>query len=323
MRKISIWCLLLLLCASLLPAGAETVRCSVCGREIVGRYVRSNGAVFCLDDYEKVRPRCSMCGKKLTDKYFVRNGSPICKECYHKSARHCCICGKDISGKYLIFDRDIFSCISCYNSNLPRCVTCGCPVDDRKVAPLGGAGGYACSRHAKQAIISDAKATALMKSVYGQLQYTLGSRMKLHAYSLNVCLVNLQTLMQRCGSANYSLRGFCSSERLGARTRHTIYVLSGINEKSMRKVLAHELGHAWQFENNPNVTHCTPLFKEGFAEWVAYKNTEVYGTRSDLEDMLANQASPEYSQGLRRFLDYEENLGKSGILKMATNYTSF
>ena len=107
MRR-SVWILLF----GLLPIVAQALSCSVCGREIRGQYLRSEGRILCSPEcWEKILPRCSLCDAPLAGRYV----------------------------KFVTGGRERLYCLKC--SELPRCFSCDLPTngaalpDGRKLCP--------------------------------------------------------------------------------------------------------------------------------------------------------------------------------------------
>lgn len=90
-----------------------------------------------------------------------------------------------------------------------------------------------------------------------------------------------------------------------------IYVLYGLPRLLLRTVIAHELAHAWQGENAPLLKD--PLWREGFAEWVAYQHLRDLGASKAAERMLKTEHP--YRPGLERCLEVERQAGIAGVLE--------
>ena len=354
MKRIKIFSVLLLL--ALLTGGVwgGTLRCSKCGKAINGRYYERRGQVYCLDDYEKIRTRCGVCRKPIDGQYYKNNNKIYCPSCFKKSLPSCYVCKKRLSGKYYegsdkhkycvaCFEKRRPVCVCCHkkikgkyavyldgvtacekcakDKKHPRCVECRCPIDSFMTQPIPRYGGYVCDKHRLTAVTDPAVAATLLKGARANVISTLGTVMTVRNPIVSVELANYQELQKLYNGESEGISGFCRTQSNFFKTYHTIYVLAGMSRENMSRVLAHELAHAWQNENNPNMRRASGPFVEGFAEWVSYKTTSVYGDKKLLKPMLDNP-DKEYGQGLRDFLKYEKRFGENAVIEAAKTKTS-
>ena len=347
MRRVKIFLVLLLLALMTGSSWCGTLRCSRCGQVIDGRYYEREGKVYCVADYEKIRLRCSVCRNPITNQYYTKNKKIFCPSCFKKTLPRCTYCNKRLDNKYYKDGKNRFICTQCYenhrpicicchkkikgrysvylddvtacekcakDTSKPRCVECRCPIDAFMTSPIPRYGGYVCDKHRAAAITDSAVAATLMQGARRNIISTLGTVMTIRKPILDVKLVNLQELQKYYGKDSQGIRGFCLTEYRGLEMRHTIYVLAGMSRGNMPRVLAHELAHAWQHENNPKSRNASKKFVEGFAEWVSYKTTSVFGEKKLLKQMLNNQVD-DYGQGLRDFLQYEKQHGENATIE--------
>ncbi|MBQ7568141.1 hypothetical protein IJT17_04975 [bacterium] len=341
----------LVLCA--VPLWADALRCSMCGKTISGRYYRSSdGRIYCIADYNKSRPRCHTCGnvidgtyyqgeggtktckscyaksrpvcklchKKLFGSYYYdKSGNTYCSKCHEATLPVCCCCRKKISGIVYNFYGGVRACQTCnFDKRNPRCVECNGPVNKTHSPPLPYFGGYVCEKHRPVAVTEKGQINALLQSARQSMVNALGREMEIRGSRLEVKLSNLSQLMAESGQQSAHLRGFCRTRTLGPLRSHTIFALAGVSREHMLCVLAHELGHAWQNENNRFVSSLPSRFKEGFAEWVSYKVAKFNGLDGEAQRIIDNQAGDDYSQGVRDFLNYEKMHGTKATLELAT-----
>jgi len=92
--------------------------------------------------------------------------------------------------------------------------------------------------------------------------------------------------------------------------RRTLYVLSGLPRILFIQTVAHEWGHAWEGENCPLLR--TPIVREGFAEWVAYKTLRALGADEKAASMTTKPDL--YGDGLRHMLTLEKRKSVAGVL---------
>ena len=91
-----------------------------------------------------------------------------------------------------------------------------------------------------------------------------------------------------------------------AQGRSAIYVERALPRGLLLGTFAHELGHAWQATQAPDLRD--PLLCEGFAEWVAHSVLSASGLRA----MAARAARRDdlYGRGLRHYLQIELHRGR-------------
>ena len=352
-KRFKYFIVLLLLALTTGSVWCGDLRCSRCGKPIEGRYYKLKGRVYCVADYEKVRLRCSVCRQPISGQYYTKDNKTYCLTCYTKLLPRCSVCKTRIKGRYFKLDERVLCpvcfekrrpvCICCHkkikgqyhiymdgvtacekcsrDNSKPRCVECRCPVDSFSNPPIPRYGGFVCDKHRAAAITDPAVAATLMQGARKNIISTLGPVMSIRNPILGVKLVNLQELQKYYGKDSPGIRGFCLTQYRGLRMTHTIYVLAGMSRDNMSRVLAHELAHAWQHENNPKCRYASERFAEGFAEWVSYKTTEVFGEKKLLKQMLDNQLD-EYGQGLRDFLQYEKTHGEKATVNAGKTQTS-
>ena len=98
-----------------------------------------------------------------------------------------------------------------------------------------------------------------------------------------------------------------------------IRISSELSRRAAITVLAHELGHAWQAENNPLWQRVDPFLSEGFAEWVAYSALRCYGDGASAYK-IRSSGDVVYGGGLRYFLDLERQGGAPLIFEIARTW---
>jgi hypothetical protein len=91
--------------------------------------------------------------------------------------------------------------------------------------------------------------------------------------------------------------------------KRAIYAETGLPQILLIQVLAHEAAHAWQGENCPLLRD--PLFREGFAEWVAYRVLLTLGAVK--KAALMEGRTDLYGQGLQAMLGLERAGGTEAV----------
>lgn len=94
----------------------------------------------------------------------------------------------------------------------------------------------------------------------------------------------------------------------------SIWIITGYSREYAVGILAHEFAHAWQSTEAPARQNKMP--KEGFATWCQYKMLMSLGAKS-MANALFSLSDPDYSQGLRIYLDVEAKSGTSGVINYA------
>lgn len=84
-------------------------------------------------------------------------------------------------------------------------------------------------------------------------------------------------------------------------------------------VLAHELGHAWQFSSRPDVEDIEDFLAEGFAEWTAFHLMRRAGL-TEFSYRIKTSRDPLYGKSVRWFLDLEEQHGMGAVVSVMLNW---
>lgn len=85
-------------------------------------------------------------------------------------------------------------------------------------------------------------------------------------------------------------------------------------------VMAHELGHAWQFEVQPDPDAISDFLAEGFAEWVSYHLIKRTGLVEFCSKIKTNP-DPIYGNGFRWFFQVEEKFGPEAVINIMKTWT--
>lgn len=100
-----------------------------------------------------------------------------------------------------------------------------------------------------------------------------------------------------------------SSNEKGSASR--IFILNGLSYERALAVISHELTHAWQIDNCPMEQRL--VYKEGFAQWVAYKVMLNRGYIDEANILLSSQDAI-YGEGLRFMINVEAYYGVNGTI---------
>ena len=300
-------------------------RCSACGLGIQGRYYEMGGGrVLCEADYQKQRPHCSACGLLIQGAYYEAGGRVLCPADYDRQLPHCDTCGAKLAGSYVLVgaEKEQKVCSAC-SASLPGCSICGLKVP-RSGQRLSD-GRYLCSSHAQQAIMDPREAAAVVRGAEEVVVAALGPGMRL-AHPIDEVLLadrtQLAALHQGPGTSPEGLAGMFQRQTRGTELRYRVYLLNGLPRERLLSVAAHEYAHAWQSENNARFLECSDRFKEGFAQWVAWRVNEHLGRRFERLTLLSNPALV-YTQGLRAFTDLGRQEGDAATLRRAATQVDF
>lgn len=232
----------------------------------------------------------------------------------NQSPKHCHLCGRRLWGRGWVYapngvpdGQAIVVCRHC-RKTAPRCDVCGVPMgpnhvrlpDDRRI----------CARCHQTAVYDPARARALFERVARTVTDQLGLGLSV---GTDFTLVDHRHLQRLAEEAHPALQGD-PDKVVGLFVRkgrkRVMYLLSGLPQILFIQTVAHEWAHAWQGENCPLLE--TPLVREGFAEWVAYKTLQAMGAVKKMALMERQEGL--YGEGLREMLELERRSGVSGVL---------
>jgi len=232
----------------------------------------------------------------------------------------CGICGNEIGEvTYIVVDKVTEEkkhiCIEC--SKLPHdCFICGLPVK-RDFTELPD-GRVLCERDVKNAVLDDDEARKICDNVKEALDRLLVRFVTFPGTNVETSVVdrvNLQALFKVPGN-DYecpNILGYTQSRTNFNRIVHQISLMSGLPRAELKSVCAHELSHAWVFENVPGARKKTLSrdAHEGFCELVAYK---LMSSEED-EEQKAHIRRNRYTRGqIDLFIDADERYGFNDIV---------
>lgn len=244
-------------------------------------------------------------------------GPPLCETCA-RSAPRCAACHQPILGVFYTFEELLPAaaqrqfCAACVQRR-PRCDLCAAPVPNG-AAPLAG-GQWRCALCALDVVSDLAEVRALFAQATAALVGLVGAPLR-ETPRLEVVsrreMGEVRGRYERSArdakpeTAGHHVLGYCV-HRGGSST---IYVEQALPRTMLLGTLAHELGHAWQAERNPDLRE--PLLSEGFAEWVAHRVLVSAGYQTAAA--RATRRDDIYGRGLRHFLDLERDHGRAAVL---------
>jgi len=206
-------------------------------------------------------------------------------------------------------------CIDC--SKLPHdCFICGLPVKhDFTELPDGR---VLCARDAKNAVLDDDEAKKICDDVKEALDRLFARFITFPGTNIESSIVDrvsLQALFKVPGN-DYecpNILGYTQSRTNFNRSVHQISLMSGLPLAELRSVCAHELSHAWVFENVPGARKRTLSrdSHEAFCELVAYKLM----SSEDDEEQKAHIRRNHYTRGqIDLFIEADDRFGFNDII---------
>ena len=320
LRWVSILFVLFLFAPLLLPA--QSIRCTLCGKKISGRYLVSDGKADCSQRcFDRTLPRCATCGKILRDNRFQYKNRQYCSiDCMKPVLPKCDSCHQPIAGKYGVYPTPMGEkrvlCHHC--SRLPRCFACELPGKGARLPD----GRRTCASCAKESIRDPEEAERLFQEVRERTEKLLGEEIRC---PLRLRLVDEPTLravtnlppdkntieLGYCRSNMLERKGKTISEIIGYRCE--VYLLDSLPRWRFREIAAHELAHHWQYHAAPYLRD--RVMQEGFAEYMASLVNREFG-QENLNARIEQRRDPVYGAGFRKIRSVARREGIEGVKKM-------
>jgi hypothetical protein len=215
----------------------------------------------------------------------------------------CTACGKPLTGEAVIYNGDTEHpyCLEC-DASPERCDACGQPLGVSW--RLYSDGRRLCALCLRDGVFSAERAMPIKREVFHLLESLVGIRPPNDVHYQIVDEKRLRVLLGR--EVGYE-QGLTDLDTTGAIT---ISILSGLRSVRFTHTLAHEIAHAWAFENTPSELSLET--SEGFAEWIAFLVLEKKGYNNETSRMISR--GDVYGEGLRRMLSMQQRWGVAGIL---------
>ncbi len=232
----------------------------------------------------------------------------------------CTICGKDFGSTVYVFTDKVTSekkriCAEC--SLLKEiCFVCGLPVradftklpDDRIL----------CQRDVKNAILDDDEARQICEDTRDAMERLFSRFLDLPHTNLTIAVVDRVSLLDlfKMPGNDYScpnVLGYIQSKTNRTSVKHEISLLGGLPRGEFKAVCAHELSHAWVYDNVPTNRRKTLGHDahEGFCELLAYLLMDSEGDEDEKKAILRNA----YTRGQSKlFIEAEQTYGLNDIL---------
>lgn len=245
---------------------------------------------------------------------------PLCR--LVAGSDRCALCGALFTDKvYTVTDRVTEEkkqiCEQCLN--LPKtCFRCGLPVkQDYTELPDGR---VLCARDVKDAVLEEAEAKQIISDVQSSLDRLFSRFASFPSTNVETAVVdrvNLQALLALPGGHDYvcpNVLGYTQSSTNHGNIEHKISLMSGLDRAALKAVCAHELSHAWVFENIAPERRKTlgTDAHEGFCELVAFLLMDAQGDEETKQRILQNL----YTRGqIHLFIETEQRYGFNDVLE--------
>lgn len=303
--------------------------CHLCGRQLIGRYVRYETGLTVCASCERTRPRCARCSVPLSDSAITAahgSGSvSLCAEC-SRTASRCAACAQPLLGVFYTFENPLVVnagasqerkfCARCVQHR-PRCDLCSAPVPEGATPVADGQ--WRCGVCATDLVLAEDGVRMVYRQATAAFANVVGSALRETPRLEVVGRREMGALRRRYargaagvrpdgdshGDTHHVLGYFVSSKGTA-----TIYVEQALPRPLLLGTLAHELGHAWQAERAPGLRDL--LLSEGFAEWAAHR--VLVGAGLQAIAARATRRDDIYGRGLRHFLALERRAGRAAVL---------
>jgi hypothetical protein len=124
----------------------------------------------------------------------------------------------------------------------------------------------------------------------------------------------LRPVRVRMVTADHLLR-LAGRPAQGLYEEGVIYLSADLRRREGLAVLAHEYGHAWQYQHRQDIDRVEGLLFEGFAEWVSFHVLAQIDDSAGLEAVMRDPS--DYGRGARWYLALEKKSGMSAALESA------
>ncbi len=238
---------------------------------------------------------------------------------------HCTICKAVLVGKiYLLPDNvsgeKVQICGDCLKLT-SVCFMCGLPVKENyKELPDGR---FLCARDVKNAVIDDDEARQTVLEVQDTLDRLLSRFITFPSAKLETAVVDRINLMALFALPGHdyecpNVLGYTQAKTNANGRAYKVSVLSGLSRSQLKATCAHELTHAWVFENISPARRRTlgSDGHEGFCELVAYLLMDSQGDEDAKKQILLNH----YTRGqINLFIEAEHRFGFNEVVEWVKN----
>ncbi len=289
--------------------------CAYCGHPISdARYFISDGRYYDSSCYfNAVLPKCAYCNQPIESSYIESEGRIYHKDCYDSHiALRCSICGEIISGSYLIDAWGNKYHAEHENNNL-QCRYCGRLISGQT---SDGGESYSDGRTVcgicRQTAIDDlGDAKDIMAEVADRLAvYGINVDVR----KIKISLVDSRQMGQINTDIGEDAEGTTRFEQesyyfgLFKDKRLKIYILNGMPRENFIAVAAHEIMHAWLYQNAP--LEMDRAMCEGscsYASCLALSN-DTSPEADFIRRRFEEEKHPVYGEGFRRVKTWVDSI---------------
>ena len=296
-------------------AQSGSMKCSWCGKPIVGeKYIFSEDKFYHESCYfEHVALRCDACGEIIEGEYVIYEGKNYHPDCYRdKAAMRCSLCGQPLIGEYII---DYWGNKYCahHKGHALECRFCGRLIADMQ--EMGGAiyddNRGICPICGRSAITDLEEANAILEEVrtrLARLNVVIPRKnVELHLTDPSKIAKHYgMDLNENTGFVEYNYEKFIG---ITTQQKFDVYILNGMPRMHFIATAAHELMHIWQYVNCP--MNNDQALCEGSCNYAAAKVLEQIGGPECEYILHSMQESddPIYGEGYRKVTKLARSLG--------------
>ncbi|MCB2153724.1 hypothetical protein KQI84_02465 [bacterium] len=293
--------------------------CDRCGHLITGKYVTYRPAgkseIRVCERCEQALLKCSVCGVpyKATDLRRSPNGQIWCTDCLAK-AKICNLCKNPINGSYYeIPFLDGQWCADCFEHKL-HCSTCGRPMDEPAASLFDGR--HVCRECYKTSVTGTEKLEEIRDELVPEFRKLFGRPVHpppiraVAASELRGAMVEGEIYLPEDEEGKVPIVREMGLFRVRDGVQE-ILILDTMPEDMAWETVAHELAHAWHYQQHPMSRD--PVIVEGFAQWTAEQLCYKTYHRTTL-DRLRNREDF-YGLAFRTMQQVELKDGTRGVLK--------
>lgn len=318
---------IILLAATLLTSfSLFALNCSVCKKNIRGRYIKDNkNRAFCSQKcYEKTVPVCAKCKKPCLKGAFIFQKKHYCSKKCVESVSKCQNCDQPSRQIRIIINQDgkkLMLCARCVN--LPKCYFCNLPYKTKTLPDSR----VICLDCQKTAISSHDTIRKRVRFIRNKLKSMLNfdnsHHIELAITGLAELEKNSENLYRGANQKQLAMMRYYYeiSEKTDYRGRKTrtlqrekckIFILDHVPSEMLDDAIAHELAHDYLRHHVGTVKDLK--LEEGFAEVIAAMFNKSM-QRPHLNKRKENNPDPVYGGGYRAVSKLMKQKGFNGTVQ--------